>query len=72
MKTNSKSPSMSTSGDVYAVDVCFQVELLHPQPGWVEMDPDALWDCVQTVIKHALEGKLNVLYLICFCRKTQI
>ena len=36
---------------------CQQVELLHPQPGWVEIDPQVLWEQFVDVITEVLEGK---------------
>ncbi|XP_025028835.1 putative glycerol kinase 5 isoform X2 [Python bivittatus] len=32
-----------------------QVELLHPQPGWVEFDPESLWTQFIDVIKEAVQ-----------------
>jgi glycerol kinase len=39
--------------------VCFcpQVSLLYPQPGYVEIDPDALWSKVVAVVKEAISGE---------------
>jgi hypothetical protein len=34
-----------------------QVESLYPQPGWVEIDPDALWTQFVAVVKGAVKGK---------------
>ncbi|XP_063162720.1 putative glycerol kinase 5 [Candoia aspera] len=32
-----------------------QVEILHPQPGWVEFDPESLWTQFTGVIKEAVQ-----------------
>ncbi len=34
----------------------FQVQLLTPHPGWVEMDPEVLWNSVVRVVKNAIAG----------------
>ena len=34
-----------------------QIELIYPQPGWVELDQDVLWQQTQDVIKGALAGE---------------
>jgi glycerol kinase len=36
--------------------LCPQVSLLYPQPGYVEIDPDALWSKVVAVVKEAISG----------------
>lgn len=38
-----------------------KIELLHPKPGWVEMDPDTLWEQFLDVVTEAVEGA-NVRY----------
>lgn len=35
---------------------CSQIELLYPQPGWVEMDENVLWQQVQEVVKEGIQG----------------
>ena len=32
------------------------IELLHPKPGWVEMDEEVLWAQTQAVITEAIKG----------------
>ena len=34
----------------------FQVQLLTPHPGWVEIDPEGLWTSVVKVVHNAIEG----------------
>ncbi|KAF7243247.1 putative glycerol kinase 5, partial [Varanus komodoensis] len=34
-----------------------QVEILYPQLGWVEMDPENLWTQFVSVVKNAVKGK---------------
>lgn len=36
---------------------CLQVELLYPKPGFVEIDPDRLWEAIVGVINDVLKGK---------------
>ena len=36
----------------------FQVQLLHPKPGWVEIDPHVLWEQFVDVITEVMEGIL--------------
>lgn len=42
------------------------MENVYPQPGWVEIDPDALWTQFVAVIKDAVKGnriyKASVVY----------
>ena len=39
---------------------CFdKVELLYPQQGYVEIDPETLWNSVVSVIKNAIVGKIK-------------
>ncbi|XP_048361507.1 putative glycerol kinase 5 [Sphaerodactylus townsendi] len=33
-----------------------QVEVLHPQPGWVELDPEGLWTQFVDVVKEAVQA----------------
>ncbi|XP_015268957.1 PREDICTED: putative glycerol kinase 5 [Gekko japonicus] len=33
-----------------------QVEVLHPQPGWVELDPESLWTQFVDVVKEAVQA----------------
>ncbi|XP_046852693.1 putative glycerol kinase 5 isoform X2 [Xenia sp. Carnegie-2017] len=33
-----------------------KVQLLYPRPGWVEIDPDVLWDQFLNVVTEAVEG----------------
>ena len=35
----------------------FQIEVLHPKPGWFEIDPEKLWQQASSVIKEAIEGR---------------
>lgn len=44
--------------------LCLQVSLLYPQPGYVEIDPDALWSKVVAVVKEAISGK-TLFWLFC-------
>lgn len=37
--------------------VYFKVTLLYPQPGFVEIEPEKLWETVQDVIKSAIKGR---------------
>jgi glycerol kinase len=41
--------------------LCPQVSLLYPQPGYVEIDPDALWSKVVAVVKEAISGENSFL-----------
>ena len=33
------------------------MHLLQPKPGWVEIDPDQLWDTIISVMKNAIKSK---------------
>nr|XP_022900481.1 putative glycerol kinase 5 isoform X1 [Onthophagus taurus]XP_022900487.1 putative glycerol kinase 5 isoform X1 [Onthophagus taurus] len=44
-----------------------EVTLIYPQPGFVEINPDELWEAVQRVIKKAIGGNLfNSYYLLSY------
>ena len=48
------------------VVICyFQVQLLHPQPGWVELDPHILWDQFVDIITEVMEGRNLMSFLPC-------
>ena len=36
--------------------VAFQVQLLNPRPGWIEIDPEGLWNSVVRVVRNAIQG----------------
>lgn len=36
-----------------------QVQLLYPQPGYVEIDPDELWELIIKVIKNTFRGRFQ-------------
>ena len=36
------------------------MELLHPQPGWVEIDPQVLWEQFVDIITEVMEGILQI------------
>jgi glycerol kinase len=40
------------------------MHLLFPQPGWVEIDENELWQQAQDVIKDALAGKKQMSFEI--------
>ncbi|OXB83107.1 UNVERIFIED_CONTAM: hypothetical protein H355_016671 [Colinus virginianus] len=40
---------------------CAKVESLYPRPGWVELDPEALWSQFVGVIKEAVQAYMEVL-----------
>lgn len=37
------------------------MELLYPQSGFVEIDPEKLWTSALSVIKKAIEGEMAIL-----------
>lgn len=42
-----------------------QIKLIYPEPGFVEIDPDHLWEIIVKVIKDTLKSKL----LKCFSNR---
>ena len=47
-----------------------QVQLLHPHPGWVELDPHVLWDQFVDIITEVMEGKYcNNLSVLLNCQQ---
>lgn len=49
-----------------------KVDLLYPKPGYVEIDPDQLWESILQVIKNALrDGNLQANQITCLGISTQ-
>ena len=44
--------------------ILFQNELIYPQSGWVEMDPETLWTNVVSVAKEAITSKYKLPFLL--------
>ncbi|HSV86593.1 MAG TPA: glycerol kinase GlpK [Levilinea sp.] len=53
--TNSKISIVDSAGQVIS-EASRPVAVNYPQPGWVEQDPAALWETVQSAIQDALQG----------------
>lgn len=50
-------PSLNSSYMIFFLS--YQVQLIHPQPGWVEIDPHVLWEQFVDVITEVMEGMLG-------------
>lgn len=49
-----------------------KVQLLHPKPGFVEIDPDELWETIVNIIKNTLkESKIDAKSIVCLGISTQ-
>lgn len=50
----------------------FQTELLYPQAGYVEIDPDNLWNSIIRVINNAIKGRVLKLKSTKYLKKTTL
>uniref|UniRef100_A0A182QRJ9 Glycerol kinase 5 n=1 Tax=Anopheles farauti TaxID=69004 RepID=A0A182QRJ9_9DIPT len=62
-----------TNGEPLTVGTAYDhVDLIYPAPGWVEMNPDKLWNSVlQTIQKATEDAKLTIDQLTCLAITTQ-
>lgn len=58
--------------NTYAIFCSIQIELLYPQAGYVEIDPDELWRKIISVIESAIgDAKLSSNDIACLGISTQ-
>lgn len=50
------SPIVLFSARIIILPFHEQIEVLHPQPGWVELDSENLWTQFVGVVKEAVQG----------------
>uniref|UniRef100_A0A1Y9H2M2 Glycerol kinase 5 n=1 Tax=Anopheles dirus TaxID=7168 RepID=A0A1Y9H2M2_9DIPT len=62
-----------TNGEPVTVGTAYDhVDLIYPAPGWVEINPDKLWNSVlQTIQKATEDAKLTIEQLTCLAISTQ-
>lgn len=63
---------IKTINKIFILVYHFQIELLYPQPGYVEINPDDLWQSILKSIQNAIsDAKLNANDIACLGISTQ-